>query len=395
MKLGTIISALALSISMAVGVGVAVSTSVSSNEAIPVTAYHGQPRKRIYVDITNAPNSFNGSVYCHNWQNDGGTDYNATGWPGTKMTQVGSSKLYYCDLNKLSFNDNYNEYCIFNNGSGTQTGNLSVVGGLFNLNSAGTDGTWTSNVDKHYTSAHQTPSSNTMRLFVNNSNVSNWNSEGAVTAIRCWGSSSFESPYEGATYDLQWFGNEESGASGKWYGYADVPTDISGWAICRCSGSGWGYVWNEGPKQESVAASSAARLYILKEYNWDFSLDSTTSDSAVGPSMACKILEAYDTCSSSNLNGYGAYSALYSNFFSHLTSSAETQPCTSLNGKSMAVSAHVNGMAERSGNALPFSAWIIPNNIESTSITLAVVISVAAMAMISGFFLIKKKRKEN
>ena len=374
-----------------VGVGVftgAMNKSQKAEEPVAVEAA-GVSFQRIYVNISNATSKYS-NVYCHNWSNDGGSDYNGTTWPGTKMTRVGSTNFYYVDLKKHTFDDKYNNKCIFNNGSGTQTGNLDV-NKYYELDSAGTGGEWSSSFDDYHV-ATSNPSSQTMRIFVNNSDLTNWSSNDAETRIRCWGGNTISSPYEGAIYDLKWFQNNGTGASGTWYGFADIPTNITGWAIVRCNPTYKRVIWNYGPTHESVSGAEAARIYKIKENGWNFYLDSNTGDSAVGPAFATTILQAYDTCSSSLLNGYNAYDSLNSNFFSKLTSAARTTSCASLNGTTKTVAEHVMGMSQRSIANSESAIGVLITNSNTSSAIPVVTTAVVALGAIGGFFFLKKKK---
>ncbi len=329
----------------------------------------------VYVDIQGAHSDYDaGNVYCHNW--DGGT---GTTWPGTKMTQV-EGTLYGVNINAN------NKKCIFNAGDGkNQTANLTINSHkVYLLNTS----EWT-DINHYRDTSSQTPSANTTRVFINNSNVgTNWNSSSAQTMIRAWGSASYS--FDATIYQLNWFQNDGTGASGKWYGYADIPSDVTGWQAVRINPNVYRRIWNYGP-EGSVASGGSARVYQLKESGWNFSWDTTTSDSAVGASFGERIIAAYSTCSNSGLNGYGAYTQLNSNFFSHLTNDAKSHSCKSLGGiANYTIQQHVDGMANLSGHGSG-SNTIIPNMSNNG----VVVVGVIVLTLVSStglFFFIRKRR---
>lgn len=330
----------------------------------------------VYVDIQGAHSDYDaGDVYCHNW--DGGS---GTTWPGTKMTQVEGS-LYGVNINSG------NKKCIFNAGQGkSQTSDLDVTNHkvyLLNTNE------WT-DIHHYIDGSDQSPSNSTTRVFINNSDLGNWNSSGAQTMVRAWGSSSYS--FDAAIYNLNWFENSGTGASGKWYGYADIPADVSGWQVVRINPNCYRRIWNFGPNGD-VSSGGSARIYDLDENGWDFYWNGNTSDSGVGETFAAKIFEAYNTCSSSDLNGYGAYSSLKANFFDYLTNNAKTSSCKSLgSGINFTVNEHVSGMASRASGS---PSNMIKTTNENKNIGLISIISILVLGCSFGaFFLLRKKRKQ-
>ena len=109
------------------------------------------------------------------------------------------------------------------------------------------------------------------------------------------------------------------------------------------------------------------------------------------------VINAYDTCSSSVLNGYGAYGALYTNFYSHATDAAKTATATSLGGKSVTIQEHFEGMASRSsGNngaaRIPGSS----NDQSPLTLTLWIVLGAGILGMgaiDTAYFVSKKKKR--
>lgn len=78
-------------------------------------------------------------VYAHAWNEDGGTT-----WPGTIMTDTGETDVNGNRVYAIDFEDNNYNYVIFNNGEGTQTGNLTTMyGKYYNMK----DGIWYATLD--------------------------------------------------------------------------------------------------------------------------------------------------------------------------------------------------------------------------------------------------------
>ena len=368
----TILSTMLLGVGVFAGV-----SSVSENAPVEKAEAYSKYDYDVFVDIKNS--GYGDTVYCYNWGAD------ATTWPGVIMTKV-EGTIYGCNLKNSG-----NTLCIFNNGSGTKTGDLTVSKNQIFVMDSGTNGGWQP-IDHIFSKTDYSASLSTMRLFINNSDAGSWQ-DSSQTCIRAWGSSNYS--FDGAIYELNWFQNTGTGASQKWYGYADLPLDIHGWELVRCSGSNIRRVWNEGPKHEIITADETSRVYILSEYGQSWSWSSTKSDSAVGESFAAKILEAYSTCHSGTFNGYGAYTQLNTNFFSHLTTAARNSTCTSLAGKSARVSEHVAGMAASYGGTRATSDAIIINgdfNSASSMMMPAITATFVALAAGVGFLFFKKKK---
>lgn len=338
----------------------------------------------VYVDIS-ATSSYTSGVWCHNWGTKGTT------WPGTKMTLL-QGNIYYCKLA-----DSSNNKVIFNNNNGKQTGNLdfnsSASGRLFYMDSdtaAHADDKTRDQMD-FIVGSSSTPSSSTTRLFVHHDDCSNWKSNSSVTRIRCWGSSSYLNVVDGYVYDLSWTDSGGDDASGDWYGYADVPADITGWQLIRTS-SYAREIWNR--CDGNVTGSFSSRIWRLSENGWNFSWNASTGDSASGVNLMKTILAAIDTCSSSAINGYGAYSALNSNFYSTATASAKAATCRSLGGTTdFTVQTHFEKMAARPGS-LPGSNYVLFNTAKNDISVILIAVSVISGIALTGFGLyFFKKRK--
>lgn len=353
------------------GVGVSREAKVEKAEAYTKYDYD------VFVDAKNS--GYSGDIYCYNWGVSG------TSWPGEKMTKI-EGTIYGCNLKNSG-----NTLCIFNNGSGTQTGDLTISKNQIYVMDSGTNGGWQP-LDHIFSASDYSASLSTMRFFVNNSDAGNWR-DSSQTCIRAWGSSSYT--FDGAIYELNWFQNTGTGASNKWYGYADLPLDIHGWELVRCSGTNIRRVWNEGPKHELITDDENSRVYILSEYGESWSWSSTKSDSAVGEVFASKILQAYSTCHSGTHNGYDAYSQLNTNFFTHLTSAAKSSTCVSLLGNSTTVQDHVDGMKASYNHTRTVKSAVeltTTNSLENSTTMVAMIASFSAVVAAAGFVLLKKKK---
>ncbi len=339
----------------------------------------------VFVDITDTTNYTDG-VWCHNWGTSGTT------WPGTKMTHL-QDNIYYCQLKSSS-----NNQLIFNNGNnGKQTGDILISSKLFYMDSdvaAHADDKSTGRMDYYVNSF--SPSSSTTRLFIHHDNAASYWKNNSQTLVRCWGSSTYKTCVDGYTYVPSWVESNGTGASGAWYGYVDVPTDIAGWQIVRSNSGYWREMWNF--VDCNVTGSFSSRVWRLAENgNDNYYLDSNKSDSAAGVDLMKKIVEAIDTCSSSSLNGYNAYSSLNTNFYSNCTSAAKAATCTSLSGSKAALSQtvqqHFEGMARRPGS-LPGSNVLIPFTKENNSV-IVVTMAMISIVGVGGYFFLKKKKQES
>lgn len=356
--------------------GFALGTKDKMQEVVASSTY----KYDIYVDIQSCTNYTEG-VYCHNWGTSG------TSWPGTKMTLI-KDTLYGVNLKSSS-----NANCIFNSGNGgKQTGDLEVKKGQVYVMDSDTNGEWQT-LDEIVTNSNS--SSDTMRIFVNNSDLSNWSSAGAETHLRVWGTSVYETGSAVFRLNGNWFENGGEGASGVWYAYADVPTDIEGFQFVRCPSANNRRIWGYTSAITEINAESIARIYKIKESNWDFTFEDRTYDESVGPTLLSKVLEAYDTCSSSELNGAGAVNSIKSNFYDRATTNAKNTIIKSLNGDesgSYTAKQHIEGM-ELFISSTSNAAGAL-NFVNDNYIYLLVVIAIVGVS-IAGFVVLKKKRQTN
>ena len=110
-----------------------------------------------------------------------------------------------------------------------------------------------------------------------------------------------------------------------------------------------------------------------------------------------KVMEAYDTCSSSVLNGYGAYNALNTNFYSHATAAAKSATQKSLNGQTATIQKHFEGMGSRtSGNGINSGRFLFLGNSKDdiTSSIFIIIFGTLSLAAVGGYFLLRKKKED-
>ncbi len=295
----------------------------------------------------------------------------------------------------LRFNPGKNEQWNYSN-------NSSVSGSyrwIYMDPSCNWDNTWTtssgSNVaywkgplDVVYKYSDQSASLNTGRVFVNNSN-----SHYSLVGVRAWGGSASTTiagtqKSEGSIYLCEWFQDD----NGCWYGYADIPTDVTGYNFIKLT---------EDDSYNAKASYTSSNSFIPDSFAYvryapgegDEFTTGGAHDKVAGANLMKKVIEAYSTCNSSVLNGYGAYNALNSSFYSFATAAAKAATHTSLGGQSRSIQVHFEAMAARSTGKTYVGAAILGNNINSTSgSTAAIIVAVSAVIAASGFFFFKKKR---
>ena len=249
-----------------------------------------------------------------------------------------------------------------------------------------------------YKTSDYSPSSSTGRVFFNNSGT-HWanNSTYKGCAVYAWGGDASpkkwttgNAVYSATVYHLTWF-NDDNGMS---YGYADIPLNATGYKFVRTT------IDNE---YTTLLGYFSDTSFIIDSFAYvrfgQTSGNAITSGGAkndvAGANLMKKVIEAYDTCSSSVLNGYGAYNALNTNFYSHATAAAKSATHSSLNGNETSIQAHFEGMSSRgSRGGLSGSALFGLTTEKTQNIAFIVVISLVSVTAIGGFFFIKK-RQEN
>jgi len=261
------------------------------------------------------------------------------------------------------------------------------------------NGVWFTQVKQHavYKTTDQRASSSTGRVFFYNSGT-HWASA-AGCAVYAWGGSASPKIWSNQTinadatiYNINWFTDD----NGESYGYADIPTNVTGYKFCTITDvnayvTGIGYFSDT----EFIPDSFAYVRYGAAQGN-AISTGGAHSDVA-GANLMKKVIQAYDTCSSSYLNGYGAYNALNTNFYSHATSAAKSATESSLNGTSATIQTHFEAMAHRSVYGLPSSQNILvftnAKNIPTYGVI--IVITVVAVSSIGGYFFVRKRKENN
>ena len=323
-----------------------------------------------------------------------GPYYNRKVYKGVVTDGSYVSRVQFCRMDSnYSSQYNYSGQIYLTEGNGSPLLMTNQNLDYWNNFTTDTDGVWFTSVVQHavYKTTDQSPSSSTGRVFFYNSDT-HWASA-AGCAVYAWGGSA--SPVlwsghsevaDGTLYNLSWF-TDDNGTS---YGYADIPTDITGYKFATITDVN-AYVTGTGYFSDTqfIADSFAYVRYGLPSGN-AISSGGAHNDVA-GANLMVKVCEAYDTCSNSVLNGYGAYSALNTNFYSHATAAAKAATVKSLNGQTMTVQAHFEGMAiGKRGN----SSLVKVINTDSNNATLAIVVmaSIVAFAAVGGYFFLRKKK---
>ncbi len=243
----------------------------------------------------------------------------------------------------------------------------------------------------------QSPSSSTGRVFFYNSGT-HWASASSC-GIYAWGGSASVTlgglSVPGTLYYLSWFTDD----NGDYYGYADIPTDVTGYQFLKLNTSydvydfevnAWG--------TDTFTMSSVACVCYAAASGMALSTGGAHNDYA-GAALMARVIGAYDTCSSSSLNGYGAYSNLNTYFYSHATDTAKASKATSMGGSSMTIEAHFEGMSERASGGS--SAHFVPGSASDQSpltTTLWIVLGAGLLGMGAigtAYFVSKKKKRQH
>lgn len=249
-----------------------------------------------------------------------------------------------------------------------------------------------------YKTTDQAPSSTTGRVFFYNSGTHWADNNYAGCAVYAWGGSASPKLWSGHSeqasatiYNFTWFKDDNNTS----YGYADIPTDITGYKFCRITEFNTYYTSTGYFSDNEFIPDSFA--YLRKGRGSGNTIDSGGAISNVaGANLMTKIIEAYSTCKSSVLNGYGAYVALNNNFYSHATAAAKAATAVSLGGKSATIQEHFEGMeASYNHTRHTTDALVLPPNVNGDSTTttmIAVLATTIALVAAAGFVLIKKKK---
>ncbi len=271
-----------------------------------------------------------------------------------------------------------------------------------------TSGVWWNHFGDYsiYKTTDQSLSSSTGRVFFNNSGT-HWADNSGTNkgcAVYAWGGSASPKKYttgntvfSATVYNLNWF-NDDNGMS---YGYADIPLDVTGYKFVRITKvddytTDLGYFSDTGFIVDSFAH---IRFGVV-------SGNTITSGGAkndvAGANLMKKVIEAYDTCSSSVLNGYGASDALNTNFYSHATDSAKSATHASFNGSTTTIQNHFEAMAARSTggssdairNFSPLSLFGEEDNLSTVIIIVASSVALLSVTALSILVIKKRKNKE-
>lgn len=259
-------------------------------------------------------------------------------------------------------------------------------------------------------------SSSTGRVFLNNSG-SDWASWSAgSTGVYVRGGNATQTVGT-KKFNTIYFLNTFTDDNGTYYEYADIPTNASDFEFCVCNSQSYDeevhhYQYGINPEGGGayevggtfeVTAGCFAKVYYAtskaSEPQYVSISVGGTHDNETGANFMTKVLEAYDTCSSSALNGYGAYGNLYEYFYYNsaedkykVTEAVKSTLCRSLGGGSdYTVSEHMEAMASRF--ALGSSRIsLLPTASANDSTGAIVIVSTIAVAATAGFFFIRRKR---
>lgn len=397
MKIKHLISSLLLSASLVTaGALFASQEKVEKAEAASVPS-------GVYVDINNCQWKSWGAtlsnIKAHFFK--GSTGY--TTWPGTAVTSVtvnGTTYGYAAVPSGAT-------QVIFNSWNGTkdtdQTVDITIPTDgrlLFTVNTYNTgskqNGIWSSLDVIHPTSSLLTPSATTARVFINNDSAhQDWKS--AKLGIRAWGGSCStlnNRPVSASVYGVSWFNGNYNDV---WYAYADIPNDCTAFQVVRLSADTQSAaVWSYSDSVNKSNTAFSCIYYLVGGSTDSISLSAGgAKDDHAGSTLLQKVIESYDTCSSSNYNGYGDANELNTNFYSHADDWAKSQTGTSRGGNTATLKSHFEGMINRKTNGLPsgrINILVTPEK-ANTSIFVIVVVGVAALS-VGGYFLLRKK-KEN
>ena len=357
----------------------------------------------VYVDISNCQWKNWGAsltnVKAHFFK--GSTGY--TEWPGASVTSVTvNGKTYgYAAVPSGATQVIFNVWGGDSNQN--KTGDLTIPTDgklLFTVTSYNTSavqtGNW-SNLDvMHPTSSLLTPSASTARVFINNDSAhQDW--KDAKLGIRAWGGSASlldGKPVTATIFGVSWF---DGNYGGVWYGYADIPCDCTSFQVVRLSGdSQSASVWSYSDSVTKSNTSFSCIYYLVGGSTDSMSLSAGgAKDDHAGSALLQKVIESYDTCSSSNYNGYGDANELNTNFYSHADNWAKTQDGTSRGGATAALSVHFEGMINRkaAGSSSVAKIVLAGTIAENSGSFLAVILSLTVASIaVGGYFLLRKKR---
>jgi|GEM_PF-2658800 len=259
------------------------------------------------------------------------------------------------------------------------------------------NGGWTNSFKKVVKST--SPSSSTGRVFFHNSGT-HW-ANGGACAVYAWGGSASSKidnkiTIEGTFYHFSWFEDD----NGTYYGVADVPTDVTGYKIAKLNNDSYVTSLSYDSDNTFTMDSVGYVRYAPTDGNWIST--GGAKDGVAGSVLMQKVIEAYDTCSNSVLNGYGAYDALNDSFYSHATSSAKSTVHASMSGEAKSIQTHFEAMAARKAGGSyygairsfnPFTLMEGESGDNVTTIIIIIASSVSLLSITALSVLLVKKRK--
>ena len=280
--------------------------------------------------------------------------------------------------------------------------------------STNSDVFWRNGIDVIKLTGDQSAGGSNARVFFYNSG-SAWAS-GGDCALRAWGGSATPAAIDAALstpatiYYLEWFCDSDGKT---WYGYADVPTDITAFQFVLMNtthasdatvsyyqeGTIIGGVWTAGGTFPKDSTYFSYIYYAAGNSNTKIGVTQKRPDAnTLGAVFMAKLVESVNTCSANAYNGYGAYAQLNTGFYANATATAKASTCTSLGGQSMTVTDHFNGMSARASGT--GAAGIIPGpsaNQSPLTTTLWIVLGagLAGLAAIGTAYFVSKKKKRH
>ncbi len=247
----------------------------------------------------------------------------------------------------------------------------------------------------------QSPSTSTTRIFFNNADTA-WSDDNAC-CVRAWGGSAEQTwggLYSGSTL-YNFTGITDNGNTSYWYGYADVPQDITKFQIVHTNSAAdnYGALVSVYSSTEFTIAEAANHVIFGWADHKTCSAGGAKGDST-GSVLMKAVIEGINTCSDNAYSGYNSYSNVNTNFYSHATDAAKSVSVTSLGGSSAAASVHMAAMLSRSSVGLskgingisPFSLFGDSENNYSTLI-IVIASSVALLSVTALSILVIRKRK--
>lgn len=419
MKIKNILASIALSATLVGGVFTSVFSLKADQNVEPVSAESWTQNPTVYFMphnqwIQNGNERFKMNYY-DNATHKGAVEmtyfgistvkgpfYNRKVYKGTVTDGSYVSRIQVCRMDS-SYSSQYNYsgqiYLLAGNSSPV----LICNSDLDYWNNFTTDTSGVRLIDYHthavYKTSDQSPSSSTGRVFFYNSGT-HWASA-AGCAVYAWGGSasgqkiwsSQSVTVDASIYHLTWFSDD----NGSMYGYADIPTNVTGYKFTTLDSGVDSYELKLGYFSDTQFSSDSFAYVRYGLQNGNAISSGGAKDDVAGANLMKKVIQAYDTCSSSVLNGYGAYNALNTNFYTHATSAARAATEKSLNGNTVSIQAHFEGMMSRSA-AANSTVKIVPifgnSSNQTNMLSVLIITSIIAMTAIGGYFFLRH-RKEN